>query len=297
MKDRFLINTNIPRWFTLSADPKKGFPIVVIYNDVLDQIKQPRDYVVEDARKKFKFSEEEFPFFEIDSGFYGFGKGIQQVDSNEETTTFRLNLPVVIRHVRKPCPDCKGEKQNEFGTSCSHCSGSGLMTIHSWKPSYALAFSVQLLLLQLQWEPKRKVELKEKQLLSVGLVTDKSPLNGGSVYSTFSPALIDFLRKQNLDTKFPNLVDPMIRTHFHMWRKFGRKTAMDTHGFNAYQPLPGNLILGVPGNACDLCQSPYVQEIEEGMGAEFTPHNMDSQIQQFSILTGLAALCDWFEEE
>ncbi len=52
----------------------------------------------------------------------------------------------------------------------------------------------------------------------------------------------------------------------------------------------GWLNVQCPGSGCGLCPSHH--GIERGRGYEFDSHNVDSPIQQLTLLAGLAALHD-----
>lgn len=284
---------NIARWFTLTVDAESGFPGIRIYDDVLAKLNTFKPEIIASIRKNLGLSKLAFPYQDKPGETFGFGNGIRRVGSLNEQTTYQFILPVIHRYTDKPCQECGGVKNSD----CHYCSGSGKDSIVLWEEAFALSASISLMvsLLEFACEITRpQVPDRKKQILTVHTFTDRG-MNGGSLGGSFSPYFVNFLKSHGEDASYDYAAAVMLRAYRHMWQTpIPKKGSLDfvEYGIRAGQNLRGNLMLDVPGDACGIHPSPYVHEIPEGEGVEFTCHNVDSPLQQLTLLTGLAAMCD-----
>jgi hypothetical protein len=287
---------DIPRHFTLTIDTETDFPCIRIYNDILQSIREFPPDIIESIQKNLNLDKERFPYTKISDGVFGFGLLLEPIEKTDDQTTFRLNLPVVHKLSSEDCAECSGSGYNKvLRMECLKCFGSGKSSIIEWCEVYALLTSVAMLFERLEhcFDKKRKIQTDEKQLLSLIQRVDYGT-HGSSIGGKFSPYFINFLKSFGENYRWQHVSDLVFSTYEHMWipenprkdKSFGRMRT------GAYQSLPGNLMIDVPGDACGIHPSPHVEKICDDQGIKFTCHNVDNPMQALSILTGLAAMCD-----
>jgi len=127
------------------------------------------------------------------------------------------------------------------------------------------------------------------------VITERK-MHGGSLGGAFAPCFVDVLKTYEEKTVFTKQTNIMFAAHRAMWQKSIEEDACDydKHTTTIYQSLPGNLIMNVPGDACGIHPN-EVRTISEGMGYNFACHNVDNMLQQLTLVTGLAAMCDLVE--
>lgn len=286
---------DIPRWYTLTIDKDTGFPCIVIYKHATSLVGVFHPDVISRFRGEFGLKYDEYYLTEILSNTFGFNtsssKLIEKVAEDQFTLTYRLNLPIIKKLGDTKCSYCNNGIKHKTGDICSYCDGGGKEYDFDYKPAYALSLGLQMLLYCLSDTTTISEGLVDiKQLLTLNIVTNND-MNGGSVFGQYSPYMVSLLKLMGEDIEFTEAEEIMMKVHCHMWQG----TKYHLREFRAYQHLPANLIISVPGDACDICTHPHVHEIKEGDGVQFSPHNMDTLLQQFTVITGLAAVCDILE--
>ncbi|MEI6420166.1 MAG: hypothetical protein WCO30_00905 [bacterium] len=288
---------DIPRWYTLTIDNETGFPCIKIADDVLAKLPGPhRPEVIVCFSKDLAINLEDFPFYEGPTAeTFGFGQSLKKIGRTDGQTTFRLELPIIRQLTDNVCPQCRGKRLGKHERHHCYCNGSGKESKVDWEKAFALSASVTLLAsaLWLAQETERTQLSDKKQLLTLNLIVERGT-HGGSLGGDFSPSFINFLKTFDEKHHFESVRIAMTRAYQHMWRPNNPKqdSRYERHQFSAWQSLPGNLILDVPGDACGIHPSPDVRKIAENDGCEWTCHNVDSPLQQLTLITGLAAMCD-----
>lgn len=127
------------------------------------------------------------------------------------------------------------------------------------------------------------------QLLELSLLTERG-MNGSALSVKLARAFIPWIVSQaeyldQYQERHPLIVGPMKAAYEHMvWREsLGR--------FFAFFRPPKWVNLSVPGNACGLDPEDYSTR-EPEVGYELLSHNVDTPIQQLSLLMGIAAMHD-----
>jgi hypothetical protein len=284
---------NMPRWYTLTVEAESGFPCVRIYDDILKGLPTFRPEIIAHVRQEIHLDEKTFPYQDRPAETFGFGNSLQQIGSANGQTTYRLNLPIIRRNTDETCEECNGTKERH-GCDCHYCSATGRKSVIDWKEALALSASMVVFmeLLESAHETLRDHTPNEQQILTLNLMV-RLGQHGGSLYGRYSPHFIKFLKSYGEDVDFELAKKAMKRVNRYMWQS--RKPEDDHYDMfrmRAWQNLPGNLILDVPGDACGIHPSPFVHDIPDGEGDEFTCHNVDSSLQQLTLVTGLAAMCD-----
>jgi len=216
-------------------------------------------------------------------GYNGVFKFIKVTDSFAE---FSAEIPKVKIQTKEKCHDCNGTgKRGEpwDDDKCLFCEGTGLNYIMNWKGAQLVSASLTVLMSWLRY-PKIDTTAKLPQLLTLQTITQCGP-HGGSLSGEISIYMKDILASFLGKVRFTEITDAMRSCYdqmvglreFHKW------------SFDAYIEN-GRFIINCPGDACGLHPSDWYER--KGEGFEFSCHNVDSSIQQLTLIAGLAKLCD-----
>ncbi|MFA5084058.1 MAG: hypothetical protein WC475_01570 [Candidatus Paceibacterota bacterium] len=276
---------NIPCWYELSWREKEPAIILRIHQDFITNVKVNLNKapIVKDFKNEFKFSGFNGDF----KRNIGFENVFERRGIKYKFVEFAVKIPKVKILTEKKCGNCKGSGKDEFRQDkCLHCEGTGKEDFMDWQAAYAISasFSVFLMLLH---SCEKDTSASSPQLMTVKTMT-KAEAHGGSLAGDISIPLRQWLCSigQNDNGQIPEMVQAMQIAYDKMlglreWHKFS---------FRASVRKNGGFVNDCPGDACGL--HPYDWYMEEGKGYEFSCHNVDSPMQQITLLAGLAALCD-----
>lgn len=293
---KLLHREDIPCWFTLTIDSHTGSPCIVIENDVLAELPTPRDRIIEHIRETLGLDEARFPYNNGDTQYMGFGTSLARAFVNETHTTYICNMPRIHFFTGEACEFCGGKGEDDFG-ECFQCQGTGKERQTNQKSAFALSVSLSLLMLRLEVfgfdkALERQSVIDAKQLLTVTM-SARQGMHGCPIGGSFSPHFVNFFKSMRENSEFPAIKHQMCMVQRRMREARSQDACKYAEAsIRARQNLPGNLILEVPGDACDIGPSPCVHDIPNGEGVGFSCHNTDAPIQQLTLFTGLAAACD-----
>jgi hypothetical protein len=271
MATRHLEHEDLPEWFKLTIDQGTGFPCFKIRTCVLERLKPsiPDPQTMERIRTKLHLKESVFPFHPTFGDRFGFGDSLPRIAQDKNYTTYRCELPIIL--------DVHG-RLNTLNTGPTSLSIQILSTILAeYQPRHSLRDGMQ------------------RQLLTVCTGSGYGQ-NGNELNGVFSPHFVNHLRQYEVGHYFPQAEQAMVRVHEHMWRN--RELAEHRMlGFTVRQySSPGNLHMSLPGHSStSIGTYPSPRQIPSGRGVSWFGHNVDSGLQQLTILTGLAAMCDIVE--
>lgn len=283
---------DVPRYFTLTINKANGFPCVVIDNNIMTNTNKLNANYIEALRKIVGLNEDICPFHDNLPLSYGFGDSLEVIETRPEETVWQINLPQILVRTDRRCPRCRGKKK-ENGHSCFSCHGTGKELEHHFERGYMVTATLSALFLFLNvfGEETKCSNSGKKQFLTINTVCDRGQ-QGSSLGGMFSPDFIRRLKTFGADHHFKEVDLAMCKVHNHMWQSNSKLYEPRCYTF---QNLIGNLIVQVPGDACEIHPSPHVEEIEDGMGADWTCHNVDTPLQQLTLITGLASIFDLVE--
>jgi hypothetical protein len=228
---------------------------------------------------------------------FGFDGAFQKVKEEKDFMIFEARIPQVEKQLNEACHECNGTKQdrNLEGKKCLYCKGTGREMVMDWKPAYAISatFTIFSSLASFMHCKKHKTSCAFPQLLTVETITEKEQ-HGGSLYGVYSIPLARFLSSFEPNTEIIEITRAMIKA----WDKmFGKTDKYERLSFWAkVANKNGWLNVSCPGDACGL-HPEGSWEPRLGEGYKFSCHNVDSPMQQISLLAGLAALCDKARKE
>lgn len=316
----FIDSENMPCVYELSFDGSVPAIIVKAHNEFMDRWPKLLEEapIVTDFMKQFGFS----AFNDGYKGDFGFNSAFKRMGTKDDFAVFSAPIPVVQKVAEKVCPlcggdkkslfgrcarcmgkgkldevcpECLGKKEDESGFNCLYCGGEGKKTYFDWKPVFAISASFTLFFQLAVFKMKKQEAVSSRfpQLILVDTITQQGS-HGGSLDGTYSIQLAKWLSSFESNTEISEMTEAMVRA----WEKMFRKVdEYDRHDFYAKVANEnGWLNVSCSGDRCGLHPADSWGP-ERGRGYKFSCHNVDSPMQQLTLLAGLAALCDRAKKE
>jgi len=286
-----MIYITVPCWYKLSwrADIP-GF-LVKIDKDFIEEYKQiPKTAPIVRMLKSFNF-----PDFSGDlEKHFGFGGILKLIKRKNDFNEFLVEMPKIKIKTNEECAECKGFGKNEdlYSGECLYCNDTGKKIIYDWHTANMTSASLYILLMQLNLF-KGNTSSKLPQLMTVRTITGKDG-RGYSISGLFSMALRKWLGTLGAidknEYKLSQIIEAMKTSYGHM---LGQKN-INEYFFDAYVfDERGLFHASCPGNACSIGSYYNDYDVSKSeYGYKFDCHNIDSSAQQFTLLSGLAALHD-----
>lgn len=291
---RMIEAENIPCLYELSWDRKTLAIILRIHKDVEAFIKS-ENIPFNDQTPIAICLKEQFKFQSFKgnlNGNIGFDDSFTFSGKKDEFFEFIIKIPQVKKITNEKCNECKGSgkgKDNE--EKCLYCQGTGKRYKYDWGQAYAISASFTAILTLLSiFDCKKKTSASFPQLLTLQTRTDYD-IHGGSLGGTFSMALRKWLNSLEFGP-IPEIIQAMKEAYNQML------------GLTEYNHLEfranidnekGWLNIDCPGDATGL--NPECVYIKKDEGYRFGCHNVDTPVQQITLIAGLAALYDRAKKE
>lgn len=192
------------------------------------------------------------------------------------------------------CSSCEGAKEDDFGDECRYCQGKGKRpdSWMDWDSFFAISATFSLFFeLMARGQDRDKItSCSAPQLILITTGTQRG-MHGCPISGTYGIELVNWLIGQQ--GEIPEVTDAMRRT----WEKaYGSFDAMDQMHTRAEVRTNGWLGIGCPGDRAGLHPN-FNGHITQGRGFEFSDHNVDTPLQQLTLLAGLGALCNKARQE
>lgn len=225
-------------------------------------------------------------------GNFGFDNVFERRGGKDEFTEFLVKIPVVKKETGKPCDYCEGKGRLEsFGTEreCLCCRGKGGSYHYDWQTPYAISASFNVFF-TLASAYRIKTHSPFPQLMTLDVATLKG-FSGGAIGGQFSIPLMEWFNacdKKETAIRMRRAAVCAYKKMFIMIDDFEERdfrVRVDECGF----------ILDCPGNSTGVFTGERNRYV--GIGSELICHNLDTPMQQITLLAGLAALHDTAREE
>lgn len=279
---------NIPSWYELSWQEKKPAIILRIHKDFVKNL----DVKIEESLI-VKSLIEDFSFKEFSSDFtrdIGFDKVFKHAGEKNGFVEFLIKIPKVKKRTNEKCSHCKGTGYDQdLDRECFSCEGTGKDYILDWYPAEAISASFTVFTTPLNWKCETDTSANFPQLLTVNTIT-REGMHGGSLDGKISIPLRKWLSYFDDHAEIPEMLQAMKTAYNQM------TGLRDYHqfGFQVYVK-GGGFVADCPGDACGIYPSDW--NMKEGKGYKFSCHNVDTPMQQITLLAGLAVLCDKARKE
>lgn len=179
---------------------------------------------------------------------------------------------------------------DERGWVSYHCplpiyKKQGEKHISERSTSTAVRTTLSILFELLNLDPEEDTKYEIPQLVVVDNFLVQEERNGSSLSAIITPAMIPFLSNPESDS-LKSIEEVMRTADEHMWQEKKRSKLFESD-FRVHFYKSPKIHLSVQGDACGLDPAHYSGI---GCGYRLVPHNVDSGIQQLSLLMGLARL-------
>jgi len=222
---------------------------------------------------------------------FGFDGAFVRKGEAGKFVEFMIPVPKVKKEGGQ-CNSCNGSGENKelLHGECLMCSGSGKKYTYDWKTAYAISASLNVFFTLASF-PKKETKAGFSQLMTIDVATRKG-MHGGSLSGSCSIPFAKWAGKFYCGERnfAPEILEAMKSSYHHM---FGLSD-FDIYSFQAYMSN-GFLYTSCSGDACGLHATS--QRLQEDNGYEFSCHNVDTPMQQITLLAGLAALHDKARKE
>lgn len=248
----------IPAWYEIGIYEKTTL-VINIHAKVLslfDMLKSDSP-IVKHYEKEFDLPSFIMPTAER----WGFGEVIQRVPNESGWVSYHCPLPIYKKH---------GERnRSDKGTAAT------------------VRTTLSILFGLLDFCPEEDTEYRVSQLVIIDGFLVQNDLHGGSLSATITPAMTPFLSSPSVES-LRSIQDSMRTAYEHMWQE-RKHSKLFTNDFRVHYQEPTKIHLTVPGDACGL--DPAFGDYDgASYGYRLVPHNVDSGMQQLSLLMGLARL-------
>lgn len=289
---------NSREWYKLGFLPaikNDGVPGILLgmsETSIMSLLEKFPNFFYEDSVKTLKYNGVEAEFLTDLNKPWGFGgvlRPYQNPDATKQSRLFReyvIDIPETERET-DTCKNCDGIGEDDSGFNCFCCGGDGKGRSISWTGLQLVAATLYTLSPILDSPYKEWVNgvaSKKNQLLSI---TNNYEEGRTFISADLSIEFSNYLRSRSM-TNLTAVVEATKETFLRMfpsYKKFG-----DYH-FVAEIREKGQLIIGVPGDACGI----YVDGMSGALSDptksfELDCHHIDNIHQQITCLAGLACL-------
>lgn len=283
---KYLVQDIMPCWYELSWKDNVVNPaiIVKIHKDLEEKFEEilSTALMFESLMKEFKFK-----FFQGTLGqSFGYENSFKKQLDQNEFACFSVDLPKVKKEETVACGMCHGSGEGWIaGEECLHCEGKGREHKIDWHDAFAVSASFTVLFKAIFYN-ELETSAKVPQLLTVQTMT-KADMHGGSLNGMYSIPLVRWL-----GTIAKRQIEEMITAMTRAYNFMCESSPNDNRFYARVESSDGWLNVSCPGDACGLNPSHGSLQGRVGRGYQFSCHNVDSPLQQLTLLAGLAALHD-----
>lgn len=269
----------LPCWSQLNWDAVKHSISILVHEDVVEPLRtlSPQDRRIEHLQKYGDFINE--PDRWGIKGSLWFSE--KSVDGFFE---FKALIPQVKKQEARPCEDCNGKGIDDIQDfKCLSCYGTGRRIYFDWSPIKAISASLGIVSNFLNHvPPDEDTSSKRIQILTPVIATTDT------FFSLYAEGSIELTRW--LEQRAKTTIEEATAALRNAWHTMMNTSHDDLeyHRLEASVWDDGRATLCCPGDACEIFCDPM--KYERGKGHTITEHNIDSPIQQLTLLAGLAAI-------
>lgn len=282
-----------PRWYALYWDFDSKELRVGVHKEFV-RISPSRNMTpyFEHAKKRF----DDMALFDsyqplLGEKTFGINDSIVLVGQSEDWLTYRVKIPVVVHKTGMACKWCDGSGDRDGGM-CYACNGDKVERDYVFDEISRVCSSLSTLFSSLHYPIDEDMPNREKQLfvLESGYASGQ---HGHSTYGTMSPIFRIFLENLAESDRSHDACERVAHVMSYVSLIMEGKESSGRMG--AGFPYGGRLWLCCPGDACEL-HSEETRSDERDLGVGLTCHNLDTGIQQLTLIAGLAAFASLFDE-
>lgn len=281
---KIILHENIPCWYELSYQEFPLSLILRIHKEFITNknVSFKDAPIVKHFKKEFKLPDFQEDFFK-DIGFGGVFKYKSERDNFVE---YQISIPQVKKFTGKKCKECDGTGyQKEMDMDCLYCDHGKEWTM-DWSEVTKISATFTVLTGWLMY-PEIDTTCPYPQLMTLQTAIQNG-MHGGSLNGDCSIPFRAYLESLG-KIRLPDVTEAMKS----VYRKMVGMRELQEYSFEAW--VKEKFVINCPGDACGLHPSDWHSFKDEGF--EFSCHNVDSAIQQLTLIVGLAKLCDMAREK
>jgi len=299
MSVKFLRHEDISRWYHFSWDEDaRKFYIKISKSHI-------RGMEFRDFRRIFEhieFSELYLPLLDrlecvIGRKTFGINDSIVRVSDDTNWLVYEIKIPCTVKVTGLTCQRCDGTGKRPlyytgYDEPCYHCNGSGEEKLIDYTEINQVCLSLNILLSVLAY-PNEDAGASSIELHLYTLTTCCiQGSQGHSVEGYASPEFVRFLRDV-LGGHTAHLKRVQVAMQYVHETLLGTVSKSQLYCFRCYI-RSGQFCLSCPGNACEIHSEN--KSISTSRGDGITCHNLDSGVQQLTLLVGMACLSTLYDE-
>jgi hypothetical protein len=285
-----ILTYHLPAWCKLGFDPNKPAILFRIHKDFIQnelrKIK-PSSPIIQDFQSRLPHIGEFKLAFENEFGFDGVFRRKEKLGPKNDSLFYEYTITIPNLRNTETCYLCNGIRM-VGGTHCRSCGGKGLVSRLNWNNAHQVVATLASVSADFSCPEEANYTGDESQLLTFASVYAEGSC-GSSINALFSKRLCEWMRERG-EGKIPEVEDAMALAWARM--NNGSIEESDRRRIEAVIDTPeGWLNISCPGQGCGLYPSQGFKDYNgDVIGAEFKPHNVDTPMQQLTLLAGLAAL-------
>lgn len=297
---KFLMQEDIPRWYHFFWNSEKQGLFIRVHRFFFANCQHKN---LEPYFSKIGDYLDYLPLFDsyeprVGESRFGVNDSIILVAEDENWLTYQVKIPCILGNSKMACQHCDGTGRRyiddpECEEPCLSCHGSKTKEVHNYKEVKEVCFSLAIFLNALEFPIDQDVVTPEKQVFIVTSNCIRGS-HGHSVGGYASPEFMRFLesfsKSDDESVKLESVEDVMKAVYT---RLFGKLADYHRFGFRCYT-RGGQVVLSCPGDACEI-HTEHNRRVGSDYGEGITCHNLDSGVQQLTLLSGLgmlSSMCD-----
>lgn len=252
---------DVPAWYELGTSEDCTQLIIKIHEKAMAFSLKGRitrkSPIVQGFQEQFRIP----AFIEPTKENWGFGERMVLQKSEDGWSSYTCQLPVILKGPEAT----KTRIEEALSLSATLC---------------VLFLGLMLL--------EEETDCNLPQLITIDNLCVDIGMHGGSFSVGLSPALCSWIHQKPNNYQPEEMVSAMITANEYMWPDTD-SNIIHKYSFRAECRQPKWIHLTCPGDACGLDPEFAAEESLE-RGYRLLPHNIDSSLQQFTLLIGIATL-------
>lgn len=279
---------DLPCWYELSWEETKPAILLRLHQDFIKDA-----LVMTSETPLVRVLAEELDLKNFNGNFkgdIGFEGALKNQGESGDFTEYAISIPKMKKETDRACRWCNGTGQDSYDDRvCFSCSGSKHDFNIDWQEAHVVSASLTAFTRLLIYCDK-DTSASFPQLLTIETITEVG-MHGGSLSADVSLPLRRFLSLYPGHNTIPEAIKAMETAYNKMFilREF------DKYSFKTLVWDDGGLCMDCPGDACGVHPDGYGKREERGYG--LSCHNVDSAVQQLTLIAGLAAIHDKARKE
>lgn len=279
------IEKNMPCWYELGWNKETKSLILRVHKKFAKEANgfSSDDLIVWSYKREFNL----LSYSDFSGDYFGFDNAFRKCGEKGEFVEYEIKIPNLGTKVR--CDYYSGVGKNSFDEPCPICKGEKNKISYDFRPAFAISASFTIFFKLAYFGRNMGISSKQFQLFEIETVAERNSVgNGSAVNGWFSEKLTKWLLYLKDNPVLLNDIILAMKTANSQMIS-GANGIFESLQFDADVGKKGRLILRCPGDASGIYPLSNDQGKEDYI---FGSCNMDSPVQQITILAGLGALHD-----